>query len=323
MIKKNRIFCLFILVLLLVGSCKIDRFKALARLVLNPACGVSDIGGSSTFSAKGYDKDGNEVTELTPSDLTWSVQVQGVATVNGGNVQSLDGGNTKIYAECSGVKGDAQLFVNPINSTHNCRPYEWYQTQMNTGPSSGNNCGPTSTYMAIAWYRNSTQNLPTVEEIRNRHYNNGGWWYTTDIDESLTYYQIPFAYHTVFSAAAIQGCLERGHIVLLCAEMKWVTYNRHSFFDRFYTYSSGHFLIVKGMANDGSYFIVYDPNSWSGDYYTDGMAMGRNRFYLSSELADAATNWWPYLFEIGASTLTSTADRRILPAGRAGPRITQ
>jgi len=283
-----------------------------------PERSVADIGEKIHFAGQGYD--GQGVVVVT-ENFAWSSTDQTIVSVSQDGVGTpLKGGNTWINAEYErdSIIGRSLFSVNPISAEHNSRPYEWYRTQMNTGYASSSNCGPTSTHMAIKWHH--TENVPSVEEIRNRHPRGGGWWYVSDIRESLTNYGVPYATHYVDSTNDILACLQRGNIVLLCVEMGWVSYNRHAFFDRFYTFSSGHFLIVKGYSENDDYFVVYDPNSWSGDYYSDGTMMGRNRFYNRTQLLNAVTNWWSYCLEISAPPQTSTVNVMSIPDGHAGPR---
>ncbi len=231
-------------------------------------------------------------------------------------------GNASITAQNASLSASALLTVNPVPSLHSGRPFEWYQTQMGTGASANNNCGPTATFMAIRWYLGAAAAAPSVEELRSRHSNDGGWWTTDDVVESLGHYGIPFATHVVRSEPgnAIELALARGRILLLCVEMRWVTYDRQPFFGRFYAFGGGHFLIVKGRSADGHYLITYDSNSWAADRQADGTDMGRNRYYPTTELLDAATHWWPYALEIGAPSGSSTTAREGLPRGLAGPR---
>jgi hypothetical protein len=71
----------------------------------------------------------------------------------------------------------------------NNREYEWYVDQANTGLYSAVNCGPTATTMAAKWSDQAF--LKTPEDARAAYRNNGGWWYTTDIDNYLNDNSIP------------------------------------------------------------------------------------------------------------------------------------
>jgi hypothetical protein len=298
---------------LIAGGCReaAERNED-ARVEVAPARAELNVGGRQAFTARLQEGGGGDGFAWSSSDpAVAAVGADGVATGQGG-------GNAWISASGAGGSGRSLLFVAPLDSFHAGRPEEWYRTQMDTGQASRNNCGPTAVHMAIAWYRGAAELAPGVEEIRGRHVNNNGWWSTADVSESLTHYGVPHAAHSVSSADSIRACLQRGRVVILCLEMKWIRYDRHPFYDRFYTFDSGHFLVVKGWSADGRYLVVYDPNSWSQDAYGDGTFMGRNRYYLADEVCLSARNWWSYLFEIGAPASAGTA--AFVPEGRAGPR---
>lgn len=291
-----------------------------ATLRLSPACAVINRGQSQTYTVTKLDADGNDLGTVPADDVTWSSTDTTVAAyASGGKMNGNGGGNAEITASYSGKTAEALISVNPRSSAHNCREYEWYRSQMDSGYASNNNCGPTSTHMAIKWYKDGQGNTPTVEQIRDRYPRNGGWWYTSDIQNTLNYYNIPYATHSINSVNDLMKYIKRGNLLLLCVEMKWVRYNRHQFYDRFYSFDSGHFLIVKGYSKDEKYFIVYDPNSWGSDYYGDGTMMGRNRYYKVEDLLNAVKKWWSYAIEVGPG-VSSTFDPERLPLGNAGPR---
>jgi hypothetical protein len=200
------------------------------------------------------------------------------------------------------------------------RAYEWYKTQMGTGPFETNNCGPTSAAMAMVWYERTLDVDPGVvrEAITGTM---DGWWYTSHIEQALDLYGVPYAIMEVTSADDARAELDAGHILILCLTMDMISqqvppYETH--FNRFYGYGSGHFLVVKGYMENGSWLDFYDPNNWSADHYTDGSPYGKDRFYSSSEVVASARTWWPYMFVIGASRSKglNSAD---IPVGRSGP----
>lgn len=281
------------------------------RLPVEPPCAVLDIGQTALF-ASGYAIDG-------AGHLHWRAENNDTVGIDApGIARGMSGGNGWISAQFGTDSGRALVFVNPVPSYHADRPYEWYRTQMGTGAASYNNCGPASTQMAIRWY--TSREIP-VSEIRNLSPRDNGWWYTTDVSNALDAFGVPYAIHPVADAADIQACLKRGHIVILCAEMKWIGFNRQPFYGRFYSYDSGHFFVVKGISNDGRYFAAYDPNAWSGDYDEQGVMLGRNRYYPSSEVMDAIRPWWPYCIEIGAPSDSSAVRLMKVPLGKAGPKL--
>jgi|GEM_PF-4237271 len=318
--KKALLSTVIIWVFLGFSACKVNPLKDVTSIELSVSSLHFNIGGTAQITVRLFNANGQEITDFSAEDISWTALDPAVVQVANGLVSAIGAGITKITVKCSEISAEILVTVNPVNSQTNCRTFDWYNSQMNTGPASNSNCGPTSTHMAVKWYRNTTEGIPSVSDIRNLNYRDGGWWYTTDIANALNQYQVPFATHWVASAQDLTSCLQRGHIALLCVEMKWIAYNRRLFYDRFYTFDSGHFLIVKGFSDDGSWFIVFDPNSWSGDNYANGIPMGRNRFYRSNELYNAVAYWWPYMFEIGAASGSSTVSLDRIPVGHAGPK---
>ena len=166
------------------------------------------------------------------------------------------------------------------------RAYEWYKTQMGTGPFETNNCGPTSAAMAMVWYERTLDVDPGVvrEAITGSM---DGWWYTSHIEQALDLYGVPYAILELTSADDARAELDAGHILILCLTMDMISqevppYVSH--FNRFYGYGSGHFLVVKGYMENGTWLDFYDPNNWTADHYTDGSPYGKDRFYSSSEV---------------------------------------
>ncbi len=200
------------------------------------------------------------------------------------------------------------------------RAYEWYKTQMGTGPFETNNCGPTSAAMAMVWQERTLDVDPGVvrETITGSM---DGWWYTSHIEQTLDHYGVPYAVMEFTSLDQARAELDAGHVLILCLTMGMVSrqdppYVSH--FNRFYSYDSGHFVVVKGYMENGAWLDVYDPNNWTGDYYTDGSPYGKDRFYSGDEVLASARTWWAFMFVIGAerSKGLNTAD---IPVGRSGP----
>lgn len=320
---------LLIIGLLFVPACKKttsgsdsgnDSGSNVYSVTITPASAVKNVGGTQQYTAVATDAGGNEIGSAT---FTWASSDTSVVTVNESGVATgQGGGNGKITVTCDGKRAEGVIFINPQNSTHNCREIEWYKSQDDTGTASNNNCGPASVHMAIKWYRNTTANIPTVQDIRDLHPNDGGWWYTYNITDTLYKYKIPWSMRSVSSKQDILDVIARGDIAILCVEMKWMTYNRHAHYDRFYSYASGHFMVLKGKSNDNNYVICYDSNAYEdhGDYYEDGTCMGRNRYYNATETLDAVTNWWAWLIEVGDNArIGFPAEAAQVPPGKAGP----
>lgn len=284
-----------------------------AAIDVQPACAVMDIdqkiGFSSNYAVEGYGR-----------LHWWTGNIDILSIASNGAAKGLNAGNGRVNVQMGADSGNALVFVNPISAVHCDRDYEWYRTQMGTGEASYNNCGPTSTQMAIHWFSGTNATVSTIRALSPR---DNGWWYTTDITEALEKYGVPYAIHSAYQKSDILNCLKRGNIVLLCAEMKWIEYSSDPFYGRFYTFNSGHFFLVKGHSTDGDYFVAYDPNSWESDYDESGVMLGRNRFYLSSEVLRSIRDWWPYCIEIGAPASKSTVRLASVPVASAGPNGSQ
>lgn len=186
----------------------------------------------------------------------------------------------------------------------NNRDYEWYIDQGDTGVARGSNCGPSSVAMVAKWYDKDFS--VTSEQMRTEMTpGDYGWWYTTTISNSLMHYNIPFVldYMKKVSEENIINEIDKGNIIILCIDTTYLTYesDMNSHYGKFYSYSGGHFLIVKGyeITKDNTYFEVYDPNSF-GSLYENGDNMGKDRYYLSQELVLSANNWWNYYISIQA-----------------------
>ncbi|MBU1220876.1 C39 family peptidase [Myxococcota bacterium] len=199
------------------------------------------------------------------------------------------------------------------------RNYEWYRTQMGTGPAEGSNCGPTSVAMASHWWDEAFNT--SVETIRSTITpGDTGWWYTNHIEQALTNLGTPWRILEA-SKQNILDTLDNGSVLLICINMGYITQAMvpaETHYNRFYSYDSGHFLIVKGYIDDGQWLIVHDPNNWSGDYYdaNQTMPMGLDRYYHVDEVVASMLYWWGYFFEIGVSGGKAGFD---IPIGRSGP----
>lgn len=189
----------------------------------------------------------------------------------------------------------------------NDRDYEWYIDQSNTGVHSSNNCGPTSTTMAAKW--SDLAFVRTPADARAAYRQDGGWWYTADIDKYLNDNSIPHYFTNLSSSYAgtqqvISSMLDDGFIVILCLDMYYIRSETSSSerVDKFYATNStgwGHFIVVKGYktVDDRFYFEVYDPYSF-GKVYSDGVLKGRNRYYRTGDIFEATSKWWNYAIVI-------------------------
>jgi hypothetical protein len=194
------------------------------------------------------------------------------------------------------------------------KDYDWYIDQADTGPDSTSNCGPSSVTMACKWYDEDF--AYTAEDARNVYPEDGGWWYTSDVTNYLKLRSVPYTTYEYEDADQIVDLLNKGNIMIACLNAGKITYDSVSAhrIDRFYTYSSGHFLVIKGARTVDSqvYIEVYDPNNWH-EYYSDGSQKGKNRHYKSDEISTAISKWWNYLIVVSpkSRSLKSTESKYI------------
>lgn len=188
----------------------------------------------------------------------------------------------------------------------NNRPYSWYIDQGDTGEYSNNNCGPSSATMSLKWYNSNFSK--TAEDARNTYLENGGWWKTTDVTNYLSLNNAKYSVLNNSGEGFLENTLKQGNIIILCIDTSYLSYNDNSEqrVGRFYDYQGGHFIVVKGyIVVDGkTYFEVYDPNNW-GETYSDGQPKGKDRYYASTELMNAMSNWWNYLIVVNNNDSTA------------------
>lgn len=194
-----------------------------------------------------------------------------------------------------------------LEEKSNNRSYEWYFDQGTTGEFSSINCGPTSTTMIAKW---SDENFTkTPEDARAAYRPEGGWWYTSDIDNYLSDNGIPHNFVSLSTSTEstqqiIKNELDAGNALILCLDMYYVSYGAISEhrIDKFYTTNStgwGHFIVVKGYKSVDNNFLfeVYDPYS-NGMSYKDGTIKGKNRYYRSEDIYSATSIWWNYAITV-------------------------
>ncbi|MBN2795381.1 MAG: hypothetical protein JXR88_08260 [Clostridia bacterium] len=181
----------------------------------------------------------------------------------------------------------------------NNRPYVWYIDQGDTGKYAGDNCGPSSTVMAALWQNHNFDETPV--DARSEFRSAGGWWYTEDIEDYFDRYKIRYDIDDFDDAYEWIAELSSGNILLLCLDTTYLSFqdNPDDYVGRFYSYTGGHFLILKGykyIMNE-LYFEVYDSNNW-GSVYSDGSPKGKDRLYPADELMNAVDSWWSNYFII-------------------------
>lgn len=194
---------------------------------------------------------------------------------------------------------------------------EWYVDQRETGTYWSDNCGPAITEMVLNYQLPSNTN--TAEDARAWSLATwptedvaDGWWYgdmiqgfVTDNGGSMEGWW-PYAdgddygtwdgnLITNFNAVVVTNKIDEGQIVLVNIEAGVITQNmnRMQRTGRPYSYGSGHFAIIKGYAVvDGTlWYQVYDPNSLR-ERRADGTLVGKDQFYLASEVETSVLGWW-------------------------------
>jgi hypothetical protein len=182
---------------------------------------------------------------------------------------------------------------------HNDRPYEWYIDQADTGVNANANCGPSSVTMALKWYNPSFTN--TAAAARALYPEEGGWWYTWDINNYLNLYSVPYTNVWYTGTNQLMQVLSQGSLVILDIDTTYLgaDFASEHRAGRFYGYTGGHFIVVKGwrIVDNTLYFEVYDPYNWHLTY-GDGSPDGRNRHFRATDLSNAITAWWNYLIVI-------------------------
>lgn len=182
-----------------------------------------------------------------------------------------------------------------IDYVSNDRAYDWYIDQAHTGTHSGANCGPSSVAMAAKWVDEDFDK--TAEDARKKFRPLGGWWYGDDIEGCLDYFDVDYSVIFVENAYTLMSIFDSGKIAIVNNSMGYIPLvsDSSSRVNRFYSFDSGHYFIVKGYlkVDNKTYFEVYDPNNWDM-FYEDGTEMGKNRYYEADVLLSSMTNWYPY-----------------------------
>ena len=178
------------------------------------------------------------------------------------------------------------------DNTPQARNYDWYVDQIGTGDAELNNCGPASAVMAAYW--SDAGFSKTVKDARAFSPRSNGWWYYSDIAGFLRANGIPVTWRNSISAQSIRNHLDNGEIVIVCIEMRSISYDSgiESQIGKPFDANGGHFFIVKGYANVNGveYFEVYDPFS-IGVVSQNWEPVGKNRLYRASEVVSGVRNW--------------------------------
>ena len=174
--------------------------------------------------------------------------------------------------------------------------YEWYINQSTTGEYVGHNCGPTCITMACKWANPNFSK--TVEEARNDYLtiSTKGWSWKLMVNYLIDN-KIDHEMEILSDENSLKTIIDNGHICILALKMYYIRLVKplkmpgvEWRIDRYYdsSISSAHYIIVKGykIVDDITWLEVYDPAGWQ--FYDDGTFFGRNRYYRSTEVINAA-----------------------------------
>jgi hypothetical protein len=187
------------------------------------------------------------------------------------------------------------VFVSPIPSMHadaDLTQFNWYRTQYNTGTTS--NCGPAAAAMAISWGTSRYFPVSTVRQAVGWQGDGG-----TSFEELLTVIRqegITASIESLRTVQDVRNVIDSGAVAIVVFRTDGIRTTpsnpASSLFDKYYTDSVGHYIVIKGYSLNGEYFIIHDPipSDWGSNSfrYQDEISMiGRNRYYSTKELLGA------------------------------------
>jgi LysM repeat protein len=187
------------------------------------------------------------------------------------------------------------VFVSPLPSMHadaDLTRFNWYRTQYNTGTTS--NCGPAAAAMAISWGTSRYFPVSTVRQAVGWQGDGG-----TSFEELLAVIKregIEASIKNLRSVQDVRDVIDSGAVAIVVFRTDGIKTSRDdpasSLFDKYYTDTVGHYIVIKGYSLNGEYFVIHDPipSAWGRNSfrYQDEISMvGRNRYYSSKELLAA------------------------------------
>jgi LysM repeat protein len=187
------------------------------------------------------------------------------------------------------------VFVSPLPSMHadaDLTQFNWYRTQYNTGTTS--NCGPAAAAMAISWGTSRYFPVSTVRQAVGWQGDGG-----TSFEELLRVIKqegITASIESLRTVQDVRNVIDSGAVAIVVFRTDGIKTTRSnpasSLFDKYYTDSVGHYIVIKGYSLNGEYFIIHDPipSDWGSNSfrYQDEISMvGRNRYYSSKELLNS------------------------------------
>ena len=197
--------------------------------------------------------------------------------------------------ENDGIRSNVYVYVSPMPSIHVERTdLNWYRTQFNTGEQS--NCGPATVSMAVAWAKGEYVPVSTVRQQVGWHEERLGATTLEELHLSLMKNDVNVRFRRLYSAQNLFQVIDSGNIAIVLLETGEIPRIQSrpldTPFGRYYEYSQGHYVVVKGYTKDKRYVIVHDPipSDWGSNSmrYSDGISMiGRNRFYAVDDFLKA------------------------------------
>jgi hypothetical protein len=164
------------------------------------------------------------------------------------------------------------------------RDYEWYSSQYNTGEYWYANCAHTCVRMGMMFQNNV--NVPSVEEIREFSPQPGTGWYLITVFEAFNHWGYKTKMVKITSKNQVKrrliNTVKSGDIAMVVLNIKKLTYSDDPD-SKYNIYFKGyaHYVIIKGLSEDGKWFIVHDPwNDKEGD-------IGKDRFYSVEEVSES------------------------------------
>jgi len=201
--------------------------------------------------------------------------------------------------EESGREQYYSVFVSPIPTMHADfaeNNFNWYRTQFNTGTSS--NCGPATASMAIGWGTGKYFSVSAVRQAVGWQGDGG-----TSFEELLRVIRsqgIAASIQPLRSVQDIRNVIDSGSIAIILFHTEGVKTNRidpaTNLFGKYYNDSVGHYAVIKGYSLNNEYFVLNDPipSDWSANsfrYGDDVSMIGRNRYYLATEVLKSLRRW--------------------------------
>ncbi len=196
------------------------------------------------------------------------------------------------------------------------KSYDFYRDQFDGSTYQGINCGPTVSTMAIKWADSTFTASPAGARLAIPE--NGGWWYTTDVQNYLQGNGINSAVVSLSNLdSLVKTSIDNNNLIVLCLDMSYVPYDGvdYQHVQKFYPTQGtgwGHFLLVKGYKQTSTnfYLEIYDPYS-DLTIYKDLLVQqlkGKNRYYMDGGIKAATDVWWKYAIVVapkGQQVVTS------------------